>query len=136
MMRREFYLPENDIFHLDNMAYAWETIVENNMQWLLIHNFPVVEGYNFDQVTVALKIETGYPQMQLDMAYFYPNLSRLDGTAINALCQQDLDGKSFQRWSRHRTAVNPWRPSVDDVSTHLALVSYWFEEEFIKKPYA
>lgn len=133
-MRKDFQLPEEDVIFLDRTGLSWETITDNNMQWVIVHNFPVLSGYNHEMVSVAIKIETGYPRTQLDMAYFYPSLQRLDGKTINALCNQVIDGKQFQRWSRHRTAVNPWREGIDDLSTHMALISFWFEQEFIKQP--
>jgi hypothetical protein len=68
------------------------------------------------------------------MAYFFPALSRLDGKAINAISFQPINGKTYQRWSRHRTGQNPWREGIDDLSTHLSLISFWFEQEFIKRP--
>src|SRR3712207_3073199 len=121
-MRRQFQLPEDDIVFLDNERMDWETILDNGMQWLLIHQFSVPLGYNVEAVTVAIKIETGYPRAPLDMAYFYPALSRKDGQQIGALTTQPIDNKHFQRWSRHRTALNPWREGIDDISTHLSMV--------------
>lgn len=133
-MRRDFQLPEHDIDFLDGLELPWEAIKDRGMQWALIQDYPVPPGYNVEKVTVAIKIEPGYPRARLDMAYFYPHLFRKDGKQINALTQLQIDGKSFQRWSRHRTAANPWREGVDDLSTHLAMISYWFEQEFIKRP--
>ncbi len=83
-------------------------------------------------VMVALRIETGYPDTQLDMVYFYPHLARCDRQPIGALASQTLDGKDWQRWSRHRTGQNPWRPGEDDLASHLALVEHWLEREFLK----
>jgi hypothetical protein len=131
-MRRQFTLPESDKAYLEARGLAWETIVENGMRWLLLHDFQVPDGYNHPRATAAVKIETGYPDTQLDMVYFYPNLARLDGKPIGALTSQTLDGKSWQRWSRHRTAQNPWRPGEDDLSSHLALVEHWLEREMLK----
>lgn len=133
-MRRQFVLPEDDIFYLDGLKLNWETINDAGMQWVLIHDFPIFPGYNVATTSIAIKIETGYPRAALDMAYFHPALQRADGQAINALSFQIIDQTPYQRWSRHRTVENPWRPGVDDLSTHLSLVSFWFEQEFTKKP--
>ena len=65
------------------------------------------------------------------MVFFFPALARKDNQSIGAIqSAQALDGKSFQRWSRHRTATAPWRPGEDDVSSHLVLVDDWLEREF------
>ncbi len=133
-MKRQFQLPELDVVYLEDLGLPWEAVNDGGMQWVVIHNYPVPPGYNVKDVSVAVKIETGYPRAQLDMAYFYPPLTRLDGKGINAITIQIIDGKQYQRWSRHRTGVNPWRDGVDDLSTHLTLVSYWFEQEFLKQP--
>ena len=67
------------------------------------------------------------------MAYFHPALRRQDGKGIPATeSTENVDNKTFQRWSRHRTGENPWRPGVDDVSTHLAQVKHWLVREFQK----
>jgi hypothetical protein len=129
-MRRQFSLPEADETFLESLGLLWEAIIENGVRWVFLHGYPVPPGYNHDRVVVAIRVETGYPEAQLDMVYFYPPLARLDGVAIGALSTQPLDGKSFQRWSRHRTGVNPWRPGEDDLSTHLSLVEDWLEREF------
>ena len=131
MPRREFDLPPVDVEYLDIHYPNWETIRQPNANWLLIEKFPVPAGYSTEMTTVALRIEPGYPDTQIDMAYFCPALQRRDGKAIPATeSMETLDGKSFQRWSRHRTAQNPWRPGIDDVSTHLVQVQHWFQREF------
>jgi hypothetical protein len=133
-MRRDFDLPTDDLEFLESHGIIWETVRENGMDWVVIKDHPVPFGYNVDSVSVAIKIETGYPRTPLDMAYFYPAIARLDGKAINATTPQKIAGCQFQRWSRHRTQANPWRPGTDDLSTHLALISFWFEAEFKKHP--
>jgi hypothetical protein len=132
-MRRQFHLPEDDTIFLENLGLNWETIIDRGMHWVIVYNYPVPNGYSVLNTSVAIKIETGYPRTGLDMAYFNPALSRSDGKPINAICQQIIDNKPFQRWSRHRTSSNPWREGIDDLSTHMSLISFWFEQEFLKR---
>lgn len=134
-MRRQFHLPEADREHLDARGLPWETIADAayaGYRWLLLHNFPVPAGYSASYVTAAIAISSGYPDAQLDMVYFHPLLARIDGHSIGALSPQPIDGKTFQRWSRHRSYQNPWRPGEDDLAAHLALVEHWLEREFAK----
>jgi hypothetical protein len=131
-MRRQFLLPEADREHMDARGQTWETIIDPAGRWLLVHEFPVPDGYNAKRVIAAVQIGAGYPDAQLDMVYFHPPLARADGRAIGALSHQLIDGKTFQRWSRHRTGQNPWRPGQDDVASHLILVEHWLEREFKK----
>ena len=132
-MRVDFLFPETDQLFLKSLGLPWETIREGNYQWLLIRDYPVPNGYNVAKVCVALMIPPGYPSAQIDMAYFYPHLAKTDGKPIGALAFQIIGGVTYQRWSRHRTGTNPWRPGIDDVSTHLQLVDYWFERELKKQ---
>lgn len=132
-MRRQFLLPESDREHLDNLGLSWETVSENGVQWLLLHAFPLPDGYKLSEATVAVMISPGYPDAPLDMIWFYPALAKKDGSAIGAVSHQQIDGKSFQRWSRHYTSQHPWRPGEDDISTHLLLVHEWLEREFRKR---
>jgi hypothetical protein len=131
-MRRQFLLPEADMDYLKASGLQWETVSEGGWRWLLLYDFPVPSGYNVTAATAAVSISAGYPDAQLDMVYFYPPLARRDGRPIGALASQAIDGKTFQRWSRHRTSANPWRPGEDDLSTHLALIEHWLEREFKK----
>jgi hypothetical protein len=129
-MRREFRLPESDETFLNALGRPWETIGNNGGRWLIIHERAVPTGYNVGTVSEAYRIDVGYPDTQIDMVYFLPHLSRVDGCAIAALALEQIDGQQWQRWSRHRTADHPWRPGEDDISTHHVLVDHWLEREF------
>lgn len=131
-MRRHFDLSEEDVEHLDARGLPWETVNEAGQLLLLIHDFPIPNGYNHELATIALMIPSQYPIDQLDMVWFYPELKRNDNVPIGALCPQTIDGQSYQRWSRHRTAEAPWRPEVDSIATHLSLVEEWLKREFQK----
>ncbi len=129
MMRRQFHLPEQDIEYLESTGNPWESIILAG-NWLLIYNYPVPSGYNINEVSIALRIDAGYPTSQIDMVYFNPHLARSDGKPISALAVQQIDGNQWQRWSRHRTPTNQWRPEVDCIATHMTLIDYWLVREF------
>lgn len=129
-MRRQFELPSFDTQYLDSTGLQWETIVEGNGRWLILHDRPVPNGYNVERAIVALHIPPGYPESPIDMAFFHPPLARQDGKPVNRLSDRSLDGKVFQQWSRHRTDAAPWRPGEDDVASHLVLVDDWLGREF------
>ena len=129
-LRRDFELLPRDEKFLEEYGLPWETISDGS-QWVLIHGFPTHDGYNHLRVTAAMRMETGYPNTELNMVYFFPALARKDGKAIGATqVTQVIDGKTYQRWSRHRTAQNPWRPGVDGVDTHVFLIEDWLAREF------
>jgi len=128
-LRRQFDLPENDIEYLNERSLQWEAVVEGRTFWLLIHEYPVPKGYAHRRTSAALHIPSTYPDVQIDMVYFFPHLTREDGRAIGRLSNRTIDGKSWQRWSRHRTSQNPWRREYDCLETHLLLVDEWLERE-------
>lgn len=130
--RRQFDLLPQDQEFLDEYGYPWETIIDGS-QWVLIHEFPTHEGYNHPHVTAAIRMETGYPNTGLSMVYFFPSLARKDGKPIGATqYMQAIDGKEYQRWSRHRTSENPWRVGLDLLDTHVILIEDWLAREFEK----
>lgn len=131
-LRREVQLPAHDVAFLDSFGLAWETFREGNVMWLIIYNYTVPSGYIHRCVSIALQLPPSYPDAQIDMVYFLPHLARTDGRAIGALSNQALQGKTWQRWSRHRTGSNPWRPGVDNVETHMLLVQEWLCRELEK----
>lgn len=121
-MRRGFQLPEEDAEGLAALGVEWETIVEAGSHWLLVHGFKFPEGYNISSGSVAVQIPPSYPTGPLDMAYFHPHLVRADGGVLRQTeARQALDGKQWQRWSRHY----PWRVGVDNLTTHLHRISHW-----------
>lgn len=131
-LRKEFFLPEADTAFLNGIGLTWETLVEGEVRWIVIRDWPIPGGYSIEKTDIALLIEGGYPTSQIDMAYFYPHLHLSSGRRINALTYQNIEGKTYQRWSRHRTDQNPWRPGLDDISMHLILVTNWLELETTK----
>lgn len=129
-MRRQFNLLPQDEAFLEQYGSPWETII-NGSQWVLVHEFPTHEGYNHAKASIAILLTPGYPQAALDMVYVYPPLARTDGKPIRQVnANQSIDGKSWQRWSRHRTPQHPWRPGEDSLETHIFLIEDWFEREF------
>jgi hypothetical protein len=129
--RRQFKLLQNDVDFLNRLKLPWETLLEANTGWVIIHNFPLCEGYGISTCTVAFCIPPSYPTTEIDMMYFNPALNRKDGKAIGALSQMALDGKIFQRWSRHRNA-GEWKSGIDSIETHFLSVSAWLKEELLK----
>jgi hypothetical protein len=107
----------------------WEAIVEQTVKWLILRQFAIPAGYNVARADAALRIPPSYPDAQIDMVYFFPSLALANGRAIKALTPLQLEGKQYQQWSRHRTPANPWRPGLDNISTHMLQVVTWLERE-------
>ena len=134
-LRRQFDLLPADRQFLDDYGLPWETIVDGRPMWVLIHDFPTPEGYNHERVTAAIRMETGYPNVELNMVYFFPALARKDGRQIGATnATQAIDGKTYQRWSRHRTGQNAWKVGRDNLGSHVILIEDWLAREFERCP--
>ena len=132
LMRHEFELMQDDLAYLQTLNIPYETVLESNIRRVVIHGFPIPQGYNVDKASVFVYLQPGYPDVQIDMAYFYPGLVRMDGKAIGALSLLEFDNKNWQQWSRHRTVASAWRMGEDNISTHMSLVVAWLNQELLK----
>lgn len=131
-VRMDFAILPDDELYLNSLGLRWDAILESNIKRIVIRDWPLPAGYNVRVVNVNIRLEAGYPDVPIDMAYFHPALSRLDGKAIGALAEDTFDGKAWQRWSRHRTGLSAWRIGTDNVQSHMALVGDWLSEELSK----
>jgi hypothetical protein len=130
--RRQFTLPKEDMDWLEQRGLRYELVAEGDVSRVALYGWPVPDGYDRPTVDVCVRIDAGYPDSQIDMAYFSPALARTDQRSIGSVCAEAFDGKTWQRWSRHRTPANPWRPGIDNLATHFALVDEWLAREFRK----
>jgi len=130
--RFHFNLLKGDEAFLNGLELRWEAVVENGVQAVIIYGWPLPAGFNHSSADVHLRFTSGYPDTQLDMAYFAPPLARANGRRINNLSTVHFDGRDWQQWSRHRTAASAWRSGIDDLSTHMALVDDWLAMELRK----
>lgn len=133
-LRREFSLLPADENYLQGMDYRWETRLEPALngeprRWLVIKDYVLPKGYTAEKVLLALEVPAGYPMAQIDMFYVLPSVALSNGTLIpNVQITAEIDGNTFQGWSRHRT----WNPGVDSVITQLAMVDGCLHKEVEK----
>lgn len=126
-------LPKGDSEFITSCELKVDAIKEGNLNWLIFRDFTVPDGYNVKVADAAIMIPPHYPATQLDMIYFNPPLARKDGKQIRTLSNQAIEGKTYQRWSRHRTALNKWNPEIDDIESHLDLMNSCLTAEFTKR---
>lgn len=130
--RMHFDLPEEDSAFLEKLALPWEAITVEPVKRIVIYGYSLPKGYNQTHVDLNVRIEKNYPDTQIDMVYFSPAISRNDGKPIKSASDEIFDEKCWQRWSRHRTPQNPWRPGIDGLESHLMLIGEWLTMELIK----
>lgn len=130
--RRDFTLLEEDREYLDGLGLVWESVLDGQARRIIIHGWAIPQGYNVQTASVSVHLAPGYPDTQIDMAYFHPHLARSDGKGIGALSPCAFDGTTWQQWSRHRTSASTWRMGEDNLETHMALVANWLRAELLK----
>ena len=118
-MRRDFTPYVEDLEYLEDREAPWEAVREGNACWYILHGYLPPEGYTPNSVSAAFCLPGTYPSTQIDMIYFHPHLTRLDGKTPNRLTNRRFDGKDWQQWSRHRLSPNDWQDGVDYLSTHI-----------------
>lgn len=132
LVRREFKPLDDDVEYLDSTSRKWEAVLQDKLKIIVMHDWPLPSGYNLSTAAVHVRLSDGYPDTHIDMAYFSPALNRADGRNINNLSMLEFDGKPWQQWSRHRTGASAWRPGIDNLTTHMALVDDWLAAELRK----
>jgi hypothetical protein len=117
--RFDFALLPLDEAHLDRLGLFWETVIDAGRRWLILRAYPLPPGYNHAAANIAIEVPVSYPGAQLDMFYCGPHLALVSGGVIpQTQVAENIQGVSFQRWSRHRQ----WDSARDTLATHLALV--------------
>ena len=128
--RRQFTLAAGDTVFLNNLGLPWETLHYANRLWVIIYGMSLPKGFQVVSADVAIEIAAGYPTAQLDMAYFCPPLACVDGKPIaQTQVTEQLDGKDWQRWSRHRIGASVWKPGIDNLESHFDYVQNWLLRE-------
>lgn len=129
-MMRDFLLPEEHSEMLDAARLRWETVSNKGVKWLIIRGIPLPQAFVQEPTDVACQIPDGYPTTSLDMAFFSPAVRRKDGKSISRTeASAEIQGRSWQRWSRHYTTENPWKPGEYNVMTHYLLCLAWLDRE-------
>lgn len=119
--RRDFDLLDADEVFLDGLMLRWETVEEASRRWLVIHQYPVPQGYTVDRTTLALEIPPSYPGAQIYGFFAYPPLALAGGGGIaSTQLRGVIFGVEYHGWSRNRGST-PWNPATDNVRTQLAL---------------
>ena len=128
-----FTLPEEDKCFAQRHEGKLECVIDGTKRWVLVHDFSVPDGYNVEKVTAAIMLPPTYPVSGPDMVYFYPALALNSGKKINAAdVTENIRGVSYQRWSRHFTQNERWRPDIDSLETYSIMIRSWLERELTR----
>lgn len=126
--RVDFSMLPGDEAHLNRLGLNWETRIHGGRRWLMIRNFPVPTGYTVNVIDLAVEVPAAYPTAQLDMFYCFPPLALASGQVIpQTQNQETIEGRAFQRWSRHRN----WQAGKDTLVTHIVLIDESLSREVV-----
>jgi len=112
------FLPERDREYLVNRDLTYREVTDNHKGMVLI-GFPLPIGlYNLSQADILILLPPGYPDLPTDMFYLFPWVTLVQTGKNPTTADQpfQLEGKSWQRWSRHN---NEWRIGVDGIHTSI-----------------
>lgn len=132
----KYKLPERDVLFLNSLGSKWEAGNEGGMGYVIIYDVQIdtslyrVNGGG-DKIDILFMLPPSYPNSQIDMASFFPHLSRVDGVSIPNLHYTfyKVKGREWQTWSRHRTGADSWNPETDGVASHLAYTDLFLQRE-------
>jgi len=119
----ESILLEHDARYLDSKDYNYSA-EEDGKGWIhvVIHDFLLPDAYAPRSCDLLIKLPPGYPNANPDMFWTHPDIKLIRGAwPRSAEVHEVLNGKSWQRWSRHLTA-SKWRPGCDCIQTFLAAI--------------
>lgn len=122
-LRSDFALLEKDADYLNTLGIKWETLIDNRRRWLIIRDYLLPAGFNYEVADIAIDIPASYPDAAIDMFYCNPALKLASGTVIEQTASHvSISGITYQRWSRHLNGATRWNPLTDSVITQMAVV--------------
>lgn len=130
-LRRDFYLPEEDVQYLDSLGLEWEAVQEGNARGVVLYGFLMPTPFQPEKLNLKIKIPQDYTSgAALDMFFTDVHVTRTDGKGIERLTESEIfDGKKWWQWSRHYPQNTKWRPGVNTLATHLSYVQHVLDEE-------
>jgi hypothetical protein len=115
-------LPEPDRQFLQDAAINHRVFEEGGMLNVELISFPLPDGLNTPSANVLFRLSPSYPDVPPDMWWIIPHLSPARGGVIPATeLIETIDGRSWQRWSRHLDAI-AWRSGVDGLESYIRLL--------------
>jgi hypothetical protein len=60
-LRRDFKVPKEDAGCLAALGFTWVAVVEGGTKWLIIHPYPIPDGYNHRTAVLALRMPPPTP---------------------------------------------------------------------------
>lgn len=115
-------LPDLDAQFLHREEIAYRTFEEGSMLNVELLDFPLPTGLSTNTANVLIRLSSNYPDAAPDMWWVIPHLTTAHGAVIAATeLIETIDGRPWQRWSRHLDA-GAWRAGVDSLESYFRLL--------------
>jgi len=130
-LRKDFYLPVDDVQYLDGLGLKWEAIQEGQVRAVVLYGLLMPQPFQPEKINLKIKMPQDYTGgAALDMFFTDVNVTRIDGKGIERITESAaFDGKKWWQWSRHYPKNTKWRPGIDTLATHISYVYSILEHE-------
>lgn len=94
--------------------------VDPDGSWVMIENFPLPAGYNYQETSILILLPPDYPLSVRDWFYLDPGLERLDGKPLPhyRFAGHDLEAAGWKAGCLH---IRSWRPAENFWDGHCLL---------------
>lgn len=111
-----------DRLFLEHAGINYRVFEEGGMLNVELLDFPIPHGLNAGTASILFRLSASYPDTPPDMWWIIPHLTSVNGGAIPATeVIETIDGRSWQRWSRHLDPAS-WRSGVDGLESYVRLL--------------
>ena len=115
-------LPEADREYLERCGIAHRVFEADGMLNVELLDFPMPDGLSARTASVLFRLSASYPDTPPDMWWIIPHLTPVRGGTIPATeVIETIDGRSWQRWSRHLDPT-AWRSGIDSLESYVRLL--------------
>ena len=115
-------LPDADREYLERSGIAYRVFEADGMLNVELLDFPMPDGLNARSASVLFRLSANYPDTPPDMWWIIPHLTPVNGRTIPATeVIETIDGRSWQRWSRHLDPT-AWRSGIDGLESYVRLL--------------
>ncbi len=115
-------LPEADREYLDRGGYSYRVFEEGGLLNVELLHFPLPAGLNAPSASVLFRLSPSYPDTPPDMWWIIPHLTPVNGGVIPATeLIETIDGRNWQRWSRHLDQTS-WRSGIDGLESYVRIL--------------
>lgn len=90
-------------------------------QFLVISDFELPRGFEPNRVELLIKLPPGFPDAAPDMFWVFPAVRTAAGNLPRATSNENLLGKTWQRFSWH-LAAGAWKPGISELRDFLRCI--------------